>query len=114
MKTEFSILNISAGSEPLPTMTGHIAAGQGQLAARTPLMLGADANAGKLVKWDGTAGKAVAMTVGKVDTTTAKTAPVHKSGCINAAAVAWPETVVTMEAKRAGFLGSPISIEEVK
>nr|WP_172686028.1 hypothetical protein [Aeromonas hydrophila]AKS10297.1 bacteriophage lambdhead decoration D domain protein [Aeromonas hydrophila] len=67
MKTEFSILNISAGSEPLPTMTGHIAAGQGQLAARTPLMLGADANAGKLVKWDGTAGKAVAMTVGKVD-----------------------------------------------
>lgn len=114
MKTEFSVLNISAGSEPLPTMTGHIAAGQGQLAARTPLMLGADANAGKLVKWDGTPGKAVTMTVGSVDATTAKTAPVHKSGCINAAAVAWPETVLTMEAKRAGFLGTPISIEEVK
>ncbi len=31
MKNAFSILNISAGSEPLPTMTGHIAAGQGQL-----------------------------------------------------------------------------------
>jgi hypothetical protein len=82
MKTEFSVLNISAGSEPLPTMTGHIAAGQGQLAARTPLMLGADASAGKLVKWDGTAGTAVTMTVGAVDATTAKTAPVHSPAAL--------------------------------
>lgn len=114
MKHETKYLPVSAGSEPLPTMTGHIAGGQGQLAVRTPLMLGADANAGKLVKWDGTPGKAVALTVGVVDAATAVTAPVHKSGCINAAAVAWPDTVQTMEAKRAGFLGSPISIEEVK
>lgn len=111
---QLEYLSISAGSEPLATMTGHIAATQGKLAALTPLMLGADTNAGKLVKWDGSAGKAVALTVAAVDATTAITTPVIKTGCINAAAVSWPDTVTTIEAKQAAFLGSPISIEEVQ
>ncbi|EFP9527575.1 head decoration protein [Shigella sonnei] len=106
--------SISAGSEALPTMTGHLAAGQGQLSALTPLMLGSAESAGKLIKWDGTPGKAVTLTVAAIDATTAKTTAVYKSGCINAALVAWPESVITMEAKRAGFLGSPISVEELK
>lgn len=114
MSLENKYPSISAGSEPLHTMTGHIASGQGKMAARTPLMLGAEGNATKLVKWDGTAGKAVTITVGPVDATNAVTAPVYKSGCLNAELVAWPDSVLNMEAKRAGFLGSPISIEEVK
>jgi len=114
MAEELKYQGVSAGSEVLTTMTGHIAAGQGQLAARTPLMLGTAATAGKLVKWDGSPGTAVAMTVAAVDATNTIATPVHKTGCINAAMVTWPAGVITIEAKRAGFLGSPISIEEVK
>lgn len=111
---QLEYISMSAGSEPMATMTGHIAAGQGKLGALTPLMLGADTNAGKLIKWDGGAGKAVALTVAAVDATTALATPVIKTGCINAAVVTWPDTVTTIEAKRAAFLGSPISIEEVQ
>jgi len=114
MAEELKYQPVSAGSEALKTTTGHIAAAQGQLAARTPLMLGTAASAGKLVKWDGTPGTAVAMTVAAVDATNALVTPVYKAGCVNEAMVAWPVAVITIEAKRAGFLGSPISIEEVK
>lgn len=114
MALENKYQSISAGSEALHTTTGHIAAGQGKMAARTPLMLGADGNATKLVKWNGTPGKAVAITVGAVDATNTVTAPVYKTGCLNAELIAWPDNVLTLEAKRAGFLGTALSIEEVK
>lgn len=78
----------------------------------TPLMADA-ADAATLVKWDGTAGKAIAMSAKQVtDSGAEQAAVIYPQGGFRIRGVNWPDTVITDKAKRAAFLGSAIYVDD--
>ncbi|MEJ2766973.1 head decoration protein [Photobacterium sp. MCCC 1A19761] len=80
--------------------------------ARTPLMFDATDTAA-LVKWDGTPGKAVAMSARNVtDTGSDQLSTIYTQGGFRIGFVNWPDTVITEKAKRAAFLGSAVYVDD--
>ncbi|GAJ77647.1 head decoration protein [Vibrio parahaemolyticus] len=80
--------------------------------ARTPLMVDATDTA-TLVAWDGTAGKAIAISARDVaNTGSDQESTVYLQGGFRIGFVLWPETVTTNKQKRAAFLGSPIFVDD--
>ncbi|MBY7859769.1 head decoration protein [Vibrio fluvialis] len=78
----------------------------------TPLMLDAT-DAATLVKWDGTPGKAVAMSAREVSSNGGdQSSVIYPLGGFRIRGVNWPDTVITDKAKRAAFLGSAIYVDD--
>lgn len=105
---EYTPDDFLAGDEPLKTGRAFAAAGQ-TFVRLTPLMQNAS---GLLVKWDGSAGKAVAMAVKSAEALASDTLmPFYKTGCFRISAVQWPDGLTDAQ-KRAAFIGSPISVDD--
>ncbi|WP_459781950.1 head decoration protein [Photobacterium sp. R1] len=100
-----------AGNQPLQTGRAFVAAGQ-DFPRLTPLMRsGTDATL--LVKWDGSAGTAVAMSARPVSSpATDQLTAMYIGGCFRINHVTWPAGVDSDAAKRAAFLGTPISVDD--
>lgn len=80
--------------------------------ARTPLMMDAT-DAATLVKWDGTPGKAVAMSARDVVSTGSdQLSTVYPQGGFRIGFVNWPDTVTTDKQKRAAFIGSAVYVDD--
>lgn len=80
--------------------------------SRTPLMFDATDTAA-LVKWDGTPGKAIAVSARNVtDTSSEQVSTVYPQGGFRIGFVNWPDTVTTDKAKRAAFLGSAVYVDD--
>lgn len=108
MSTQYT--ELVAGTEPLVTTLGIFAGGKGVIPALTPLMQ--DATSGALVVWNGEqAGKAVYVSAFQLDTAGQTQAQVYKAGVLNVDALNWPESVTTLSAKVAAFVGSGISVQ---
>lgn len=69
-------------------VTGQAEIGSVATAALVVLMAGADANVGKLIPWDGTAGTAVAISA--ADQVVNTRGPIYQSGYFNHEALVWP------------------------
>ena len=103
-------VELMAGTEALVSTLGIFSAGNGVIPALTPLML--DATTGALVVWDGAhAGQAGYVSAFEVDTARQTQAQVYKAGVLNVDALQWPESVTTLPAKVAAFIGSGISVQ---
>lgn len=100
-----------AGDQPLRTARGYVAAGQ-SFPRLTPLMHSAT-DVALFVAWDGTAGKAVAMSARPVDApATDQLTAFYIGGCFRINHVNWPAGVDTDAKKRAAFLGTPVSVDD--
>ncbi|WP_165311045.1 head decoration protein [Vibrio ziniensis] len=96
---------------PPVTTRGVIKAGEA-FAPLTPLMRD-DVDTATLVVWDGTPGTAVAMSARTItDTGADQTSVIYPQGGFRISSVNWPETVVTVKAKRAAFIGSAIYVDD--
>lgn len=80
--------------------------------ARTPLMADAT-DAATLVEWDGTPGKAIAISARDVTNTGSdQESTVYLQGGFRIGFVNWPDAVTTNKQKRAAFLGSPVFVDD--
>lgn len=104
-----------AGSEPLVTARGIVAAGQ-TFPRLTPLMLKKTAEGVKetlLVKWDGTPGDAIGVSSGGVNAPAEDTLiSYYKAGCLRISALHWPDSVTTSAAKYSAFMGCSLSVDD--
>lgn len=90
---------LMAGEAPLITGQGDI--GSAAVEQFEVLMVGAGADAGKLVAWDGTAGAAVAIAATPI--AAGKRGPVYEGGYFNHGILIWPATMDTYAERRTAF-----------
>ncbi|WP_100913545.1 head decoration protein [Pseudoalteromonas spongiae] len=115
MEQVFEHEQIAAGERVMTQNTGTFAASQ-TLEKLAPV--GRVSASGELKAWDPAANdgteKAIALTVGAVDTTSgARTAPFYDGGHFNNALIAWP-VAATAAQKAAAFDGTPIATGSVE
>jgi len=80
--------------------------------ARTPLMVD-ETDEATLVEWDGTSGKAIAISARDVKNTGSdQESTVYLQGGFRIGFVNWPDTVTTNKQKRAAFLGSAVFVDD--
>lgn len=78
----------------------------------TPLMFDSEDSA-SLIVWDGTAGKAIALSARSiVESTAEQTAVIYVGGGFRMNFIAWPDSVTTDKQKRAAFLGSSVFVDD--
>lgn len=115
MEQVFEHEQLAAGDRAMTQNTGTFAASQ-TLAKLAPL--GRVAASGELTEWNPAANdgseKAIALTVGAVDTSSgARKAPFYDGGHFNEALIAWP-VAATAAQKAAAFDGTPIATGSVE